>query len=163
VPKTLVLVRHAKSAWPDDVADVERPLAKRGRRDAPAVGRWVAENGVTPQVVVVSSALRAVQTAELITAELEPAPRRVVTDQAYNARPAELLELVRTLPAEPDVAMVVGHNPGIEALATQLAASDSGLGEFPTSAVCVLEFDGDWASIEPGAGQLIAFAIPRGS
>ena len=163
MPKTLVLVRHAKSAWPDDVADDERPLAKRGRRDAPAVGRWVAENGVTPQVVVVSSALRAVQTAELIAAELDPSPRRVVTDQAYNARPAELLELVRTLPAEADTAMLVGHNPGIESLATLLEESGSPLGEFPTSAVCVLGFEGGWDSVEPGTGRLITFAVPRGS
>jgi phosphohistidine phosphatase len=163
VPKTLVLVRHAKSAWPDDVEDHERPLGKRGRRDAPAVGRWVAENGVTPEVVVASSALRAVETAELIIAELEPAPRRVVTDQAYNARPAELLELVRTLPADANTAMLVGHNPGIESMATLLEESGSPLGDFPTSAVCVLEFGGGWDSVEPGAGRLLAFAVPRGS
>jgi phosphohistidine phosphatase len=162
VPKTLVLVRHAKSAWPDDVSDHERPLAKRGRRDAPAVGRWLVENDVSPQVLVASSALRAVETADLIAAELKPAPRRVMTDQAYDAHPAELLELVRTLPAEADTAALVGHNPGIQMLATLLADSDSGLGEFPTSAVCVLAFDGGWASTGPGTGRLIAFAVPRG-
>ena len=86
----------------------------------------------------------------------------MVTDQAYNAGAEGLLELVRGLPAEADTAMLVGHNPGIETLATQLADSDSGLGEFPTSAVCVLEFDAGWDSIEPGTGRLIAFAVPRG-
>ena len=137
-------------------------MAKRGRRDAPAVGRWVVENGVTPRVMLVSSALRAVETADLIIAELEQAPRRVVTDQAYNAPADGLLELVRGLPDGADTAMLVGHNPGIETLATQLADSDSGLGEFPTSAVCVLEFDAGWDSVEPGTGRLIAFAVPRG-
>jgi phosphohistidine phosphatase len=122
----------------------------------------VVENSVTPQVMLVSSALRAVETADLITAELEPVPRRVVTDQAYNAPAEGLLELVRGLPAEAETVMLVGHNPAIETLATQLADSDSGLGEFPTSAVCVLEFDAGWDSIEPGTGRLVAFAVPRG-
>jgi phosphohistidine phosphatase len=162
VSKTLVLVRHAKSAWPDDVADHDRPLAKRGRRDAPAVGRWLQEHAVLSQVALVSSARRAVETADLISAELEPAPRQIVADEAYGASSAELLELVRTLPAEPDVALLVGHNPGIESLAALLAESASGLGEFRTSAVAVLEFDDDWDSVEPGTGRLMAFAVPRG-
>jgi phosphohistidine phosphatase len=163
VPKTLVLVRHAKSAWPDGVPDHDRPLAKRGRRDAPAVGRWLADNSVIPQVAVVSSARRAVQTAELITSDLGRAVRQLVTDEAYGASPAELIELVRTLPAETDVAMLVGHNPAIETLAALLAESANGLGEFPTSALAVLEFDADWELVAPGRGTLIAFAVPRGS
>jgi phosphohistidine phosphatase len=162
MPRTLVVVRHAKSAWPDGVADNERPLAKRGRRDAPAAGHWLRESGVLPQVALVSSARRAVETAELIGAEFEAAPRRIVTAEAYNANSAQLLELVRTLPADADVAMVVGHNPGIEMLASLLAESGSGLGEFPTSALAVLEFDGDWDSVEAGSGRLVAFTIPRG-
>ncbi|HEX2362794.1 MAG TPA: histidine phosphatase family protein [Jiangellaceae bacterium] len=160
--RTLVLVRHAKSDWPDDVADHERPLAKRGRRDAPAVGRWLVENGVLPQVMLVSSARRAVETTDLIAGELDPPPRQIVTDEAYNADPMELLELVRTLPAEADVAMLVGHNPAIEATAALLAESGTELGEFPTSAVAVLEFEGDWDSVELGEGRLLAFAAPRG-
>ena len=162
VPKTLVLVRHAKSAWPDDVPDHDRPLAKRGRRDAPAVGRWLIDNGVIPQVAIVSMARRAVETTELITAELERSPRQIMTDEAYGADPGELLELVRTLPAEADVAMLVGHNPAIETLARLLAESASDLGEFPTSALAVLEFESNWDSIESGGGRLIAFAVPRG-
>jgi phosphohistidine phosphatase len=162
VPKTLVLVRHAKSAWPDGVPDHDRPLAKRGRRDAPAVGRWLTDNAVIPQVAIISSARRAIETTELITAELEPSPRRIVTDEAYGASSAELLELVRTLPGEADVAMLVGHNPGIETLARLLAERASALGEFPTSALAVLEFEPDWDSVEPGSGRLIAFAVPRG-
>jgi phosphohistidine phosphatase len=162
VSKTLVLVRHAKSAWPDGVADHERPLAKRGRRDAPAVARWLRDNGVVPHVALVSSARRAVETTDLIIAELKPKPRQIVTNEAYGASPAELLELVHALPAEVDVAMLVGHNPGIEAFATRLAKAASTMREFPTSAVAVLEFDEDWDSVEPGAGRLMAFAVPRG-
>ena len=158
-----MLVRHAKSAWPDDVADHERPLNKRGRRDAPAVGHWLGENAVLPQVALVSSARRAVETADLIIAELGSPVRQIVSDEAYNASTGQLLELVRLLPAEADAVMLVGHNPGIEALATQLVESGAKLGEFPTSALAALEFDGDWDSVEPGGGTLIAFAVPRGS
>jgi phosphohistidine phosphatase len=162
VPKTLVLVRHAKSAWPDDVADHDRPLAKRGRRDAPVVGRWLQNQDVVPQVALVSSARRAVETADLIDAELEPSPRRIVTDEAYGASPTELLELVRTLPDDCVVAMLVGHNPGIESVATLLAESSSGLGEFKTSALAVLEFDDGWEAVGRGTGRVVAFAVPRG-
>ena len=162
MPKTLVLVRHAKSAWPKDVADHDRPLAKRGRRDAPAVGRWLKEQAVLPQVALVSSARRAVETADLISSELEPAPRQIVTDEAYGASRAELLELVRTLPAESDVALLVGHNPGIESFAAMLTKRASESGEFRTSAVAVFEFEGDWDSVDERGGRLVAFAVPRG-
>ncbi len=162
MPKTLVLVRHAKSAWPDGVPDHERPLAKRGRRDAPAVGRWLTDSAVIPQVAVVSSARRAVETAELISGELSGELRQLVADEAYGASPAELLELVHTLPAEADVAMLVGHNPSIEALARLLVESASELGEFPTSALAVLEFDAEWDLVGTGTGRLIGFAVPRG-
>jgi phosphohistidine phosphatase len=162
VARTLVLIRHAKSAWPDDVADHERPLGKRGRRDAPAVGRWLTDNAVIPQVALVSSARRAVETAQLITGELQPAPRQVVSDAAYNAGREELLELVRSLPDDASNVMLVGHNPGIQSLAALLEDGHGSLGEFPTSAVAVLEFDGDWASVRPRAGRLVAYAVPRG-
>jgi phosphohistidine phosphatase len=162
MPMTLVFVRHAKSAWPDGVADHDRPLAKRGRRDAPAVGRWLREQGVLPQVALVSSARRAVETADLISAELQPAPRQLISDEAYGASPTELIELVRTLPDESGVAMLVGHNPGIESAATLLAESSSGLGEFKTSALAVLEFDDGWDAVGLGSGRVVAFAVPRG-
>ena len=83
VSKTLVLLRQAKSAWPDGVADHERPLAKRGRRDAPAVGRWLRDHELTPQVALVSSARRTVETFVLLAAELPVAPQdTVATDDS---------------------------------------------------------------------------------
>lgn len=160
--RTLILIRHAKSARPEDVPDQERPLAGRGRRDAPAVGRWLAKHGLTPQLVVVSSARRAVETAELIAAELAPAPKLVRSDAAYNASAAELLDLVHELPDDVDNTMVVGHNPGIEDLARELAGDDADLGEMPTSAVAVFQVDGKWGSAGPGTARLTASAAPRG-
>ncbi|MBD0292618.1 MAG: histidine phosphatase family protein [Jiangellaceae bacterium] len=162
VTRTLILVRHAKSARPDDVPDHDRPLAGRGRRDAPALGRWLAEHRLIPQLVLVSSARRAVETAELIAAELVRAPTQVRSDGAYNASAAELLDLVHELPDDVDSAMVVGHNPSIEELARQLAGDGADLGEMPTCAVVVFQVDGDWGSAGPGIARLTASAAPRG-
>jgi phosphohistidine phosphatase len=161
VAKTLMLLRHAKSAQRDDVPDRERPLAGRGRRDAPAAGRWLRENDLDPQVALVSSARRAVETFELVAGELATRPRDVVTSDAYDAGAGELLELVRGLPQDVDSALVVGHNPAIETLAALLDEQDRPP-DFPTSAVAVFELATAWADIEPGTARLTAFAVPRG-
>src|ERR1700744_695336 len=85
VDRRLVLLRHAKSDWPD-VADHERPLAKRGRRDAPVVGRWLGASGYTPDAVVCSTALRARQTWELASAALAAAASGASPVVRYESR-----------------------------------------------------------------------------
>jgi phosphohistidine phosphatase len=162
VAKTLMLLRHAKSAQRDDVPDRERPLAGRGRRDAPAAGRWLRENDLDPQLALVSSARRAVETFELLAAELATRPRDLVTSDAYAAGAGELLELVRGLPQGVDSALVVGHNPAIETLAALLDQQDRPSRDFPTSAIAVFELATAWADVEPGTARLTAFAVPRG-
>lgn len=164
-----MIVRHAKAAWPDDVADHERPLAGRGRRDAPAVGRWLADLGFVPDVALVSSARRTMQTYEWLAAELPGAPQPVVTDEAYAAGAGDLLELLRSMDDDFTRVMLLGHNPGVGTLANIL---DDGAGavdgrdlmrlEFPTSATAVLEFEGSWLALDPAAAHLRAFAVPRG-
>lgn len=167
--RTLVLVRHAKAAWPDHVADHDRPLAPRGRRDAPAIGQWLAAHDVAARTAVVSSARRTIETYELVAAAWPEAPEAVVTDDVYAAGAGDLLDVVRGLRESITGAVVVGHNPGIGTLAGVL---DDGSGEvdgrermhreFPTSAVAVLEVEGRWAEVDPGTARLIAFAVPRG-
>lgn len=160
--KTLVLLRHAKSAWPDGVADHDRPLTGRGRRDAPAAGRWLAARALSPQLAVVSSAQRAVETWALVAGELSSRPREVVSDDAYAAGAGDLLDLVRALPSDADSALLVGHNPGIGSLVGLLDQAEPNHGEFPTSAVAVFEFDGTWAEVNPGSGRLVTYDVPRG-
>lgn len=160
--KTLVLLRHAKSAWPDDVDDHDRPLSGRGLRDAPAVGRWLVDNGVTVELAVVSSARRAMETFALLAAEVEVAPRKIVTDDVYRAGAGELLDLARALPDEVGTALVVGHNPSIGMLAAMLDDRSNGLLDFRTSAVAVFDVGASWADTNPGAARLIASAVPRG-
>ena len=161
--RRLTLLRHAKSDWPD-VPDRDRPLAKRGRRDAPVVGRWLRDHGYLPDVVICSAARRTRQTWELVAPKLGGSPSVTFEPRAYAASPLTLLYLVRELPAASRSALLIGHNPGIEELATSLTeppdASDAPGLTFPTAAVAVLEFGGDWADLAPGQARLLAFTTP---
>lgn len=164
-----MLLRHAKSAWPDGVDDHERPLAARGRRDAPAVGRWLLDTGLRPEVAVVSSALRTLETFHLVAAELPEPPSPRISDEVYRAGAGELLDVVRSLVPELGSALVVGHNPGIGTLANVLDDGSSAVEgrdrmrlAFPTSAIAVLELGCAWNDVDPGAARLAAFAVPRG-
>jgi phosphohistidine phosphatase len=161
--RTLTLLRHAKSDWPD-VPDRDRPLAKRGRRDAPVIGRWLREHGYLPDVVVCSIARRTRQTWDLVSAELGGSPSVRFEPRAYAASALTLLYLVRELPAQAASALLIGHNPGIAELASSLASAGGG-GEpralrFPTAAVAVFEFAGDWAALEPGHARLADVTTP---
>jgi phosphohistidine phosphatase len=165
--RRLVLIRHGKAA--DGPVDALRPLADRGRVDAPAIGRWLAAHGLAPDRVVVSPARRAVQTWELAGAEITDAPSPMVDDRVYDNAVEALLELIRETPAAVGVLGVVGHNPSVEEFASYL---DDGRGEsaarermtqkFPTGAVAVLDVSGPWSHLGAGAGALAFFVTPHG-
>jgi phosphohistidine phosphatase len=165
--RRLILLRHAKSDWPD-VADHDRPLAKRGKRDAPAVGRWLGESGYRPDAVVCSTAQRARQTWELVATGLAEAgpegsglPVIRYEPRVYEATVLGLLMLVREFPDAWRTALVIGHNPGIEGLAHGLVSPDDGPPQaFPTAAVAVLGLTGPWAEAAPGEARLLAFTVP---
>jgi phosphohistidine phosphatase len=165
--RRLVLFRHAKSEWPD-VADPDRPLAKRGRRDAPAVGRWLAASGYLPDAVICSTARRARETWELAAtglAAVAPAASRAPVvryePRVYEATVLSLLMLVREFDDAWRTAAIVGHNPGLAELTVGLAGSDAAPGlAFPTAAVAVLGLPGPWAAAAPGEARLLAFTVP---
>ncbi|MFE7530685.1 SixA phosphatase family protein [Kitasatospora sp. NPDC057542] len=162
----IVLVRHAKSAHPD-VDDHERPLAERGRNDAPAAGRRLAGSGVTPDLALVSTAARTRETWKLMAAELPAKPRTVHEERIYEASVGELIAILNEVSDEVRDLVVVGHNPGIQALADALAGEAEGdlmsrmRSGFPTSAIAVLSFQGSWKSVEHGAGRLVDFWTPH--
>jgi phosphohistidine phosphatase len=167
--RRLILLRHAKSDWTEDLPDHDRPLAKRGRRDAPVIGRWLRDRGYLPDVVVCSTACRTRQTWDLVAAELGDATPEVrFESRAYGASSHALLYLARELPPGCRAALLVGHNPGISELATALAAGVTGSAEgthprrisFPTAGVAVLEFAADWPDLAPGHAQLADVVIP---
>ena len=163
--RRLVLLRHAKSDWPD-VADHERPLAKRGRRDAPVVGHWLGRSGYVPDAVVCSPARRARETWDLVAAGLADAvpgaaPKIRYEPRVYEATVLGLLMLVREFPDDQHTVLMVGHNPGLAELAVGLTAPPpEPPSAFPTAAVAVLGIAGDWAAAGPGEARLLAFAVP---
>ena len=139
--RQLVILRHAKSAWPDGVPDRKRPLAKRGRRDAPAVGQWLRNHVGRLDEVVCSPAERTRQTWALVAAELDHPPAVKFDDRIYGAPPAALLTVVRELPASADTALLVGHNPGVQNLVALLSGQEP---DMKTSSVAVLAWTGSW-------------------
>jgi phosphohistidine phosphatase len=163
--RRLVLMRHAKSDWPD-MADHERPLAKRGRRDAPVVGRWLGTSGYVPDAVICSTARRARETWELASpglAEVMPGASPAVSyePRVYEATVLGLLMLIREFDPAWRTAVVVGHNPGLAELTVGLMSPDAEAPHaFPTAAVAVLGLSGSWAEASPGEGRLLAFTIP---
>ena len=160
--RRLMLLRHAKSDWPD-VPDRDRPLAKRGRRDAPIIGRWLRDHGYLPDTVICSAARRTRQTWELVAPELGGSPSVSFEPRAYAASAMTLLYLVRELSATSRAALLIGHNPGVTDLATSLAQPpdhDDAPIRFPTAAVAILDVSGDWADLSPGQGRLLDYTTP---
>lgn len=154
--RTLAVLRHAKSAWPDGVPDLERPLGERGRRDAPAAGRWIGQNLPGLQLVISSTATRARQTWELAAAELSSPPEVRHHAKIYYG---PLLEVVRELPENVGSALLVGHNPDLEDLVELLSGQDT---IFKTSTIAVLSSELSWAEAGPAWGSLVAGETPRG-
>ena len=157
--RQLMILRHAKSAWPDGVPDRKRPLAKRGRRDAPAAGRWLRDHVVRLDAVVCSPAERARQTWALVAAELDHAPAVNFDDRIYDAPPAALLTVVRELPTLAETALLVGHNPGVQEFVALLSGQEP---EMKTSSLAVLAWTGSWADADIDAALLQHRATPRG-
>jgi phosphohistidine phosphatase len=155
--RTLILVRHAKSDWSVASADIDRPLAERGRRQAPEAGRWLAANIDDIGLAVVSPAHRARSTWELVAAELDVPPPSRVDDRVYAASGDELLAVVRDLPEDVETAVLVAHNPGLEDLVSLLTGTSTRLA---TSAIAVVTIPASWSSAAPQAAALRASGRP---
>ncbi|MFD4404208.1 SixA phosphatase family protein [Nocardia sp. NPDC058499] len=161
--RTLILMRHGKSAYPPGIDDHERPLAPRGRREAALAGDWLRASQPPISAVRCSTATR---TRETLTATAITAP--VEFDAGiYGAETDQLIELVQLTDPALSTLLVIGHAPGMPWTAWDLAAdhdTDDALRisrKFPTSALAVLRFDLPWDRIAPGTGDLAAFHIPR--
>ncbi len=148
---TLILLRHSKSDWSGDEADIDRPLAKRGVRQASEAGQWLAAHVDRIDTAVVSTAERARATWDLVRAELGERPETRRDENAYAASASELLDIVRSLGEELGTVVLVGHNPGLEGLAERLVGDSVPL---PTSALAVIELDSPWQSAGRAPGLL---------
>lgn len=115
--KTLLLMRHAKSSWKhNDIKDFDRPLNKRGEIDAPLMGNLIVEQELIPQLILSSPALRARMTTEAIVKQMNYSGEVQYFDSFYLAEPSVYFDLVRTLPEELERVLLMGHNPGLEAV-----------------------------------------------
>ncbi|MGH1525981.1 SixA phosphatase family protein [Leifsonia sp. L25] len=148
---TLILLRHAKSDWSGSVRDVDRPLAERGRTQAPLAGRWLADHADPIDLALVSPARRARETWELVSAELAPAPPVRFDDRVYAAYADTLLDVLRDVPDDLGTVILVGHNPGMEELASLLADEDVVM---RTSGLVVLGVHGPWSELGPATTAL---------
>jgi phosphohistidine phosphatase len=159
--KTLVLVRHAKSAWGDPtLADHDRPLNDRGRRDAPEMGRRLRERGTSPDAILSSTAVRARTTAEAIAASLGLDPATVSLDERlYGSSPETILDVVAGLDEAVSTAMVVAHDPGLSDLAYRLSGE---IEHMPTCAVAEFRFAAwTWAELAESEPVEVRFDTPR--
>ncbi|MEU6390005.1 histidine phosphatase family protein [Streptomyces sp. NPDC046939] len=166
-PRRIVLFRHAKADWPE-VPDHERPLAERGRKDAPVAGRRLADSGIPLDLALCSTATRTRETWKLAVSELPERPRTVYEERIYEASPGELIAVLNEVPDDVTNAVMIGHNPGMQGLAEVLAGeadqdaaqrlSRSG---FSTAGCAVLTFTGPWKSLERGAAKLVDYWSPK--
>jgi len=164
--RELLVLRHAKSAWDTDAPDRERPLAERGRRDAPRVGRWMADQGLLPDAVLSSPARRARQTAQAVCEAAEVSGASIAFDErVYGATLGTLLRVLADAPAAARRVLLVGHNPGLEELVSWLASeppSRTANGKLlPTCALAHLALPPDWRELEPRTSRVLSITRPK--
>jgi phosphohistidine phosphatase len=155
--RTLILLRHGKSDWSTGKPDIDRPLAARGRRQAPDAGRWLAAHIASIDLAVVSPAMRARSTWELVAAELEDPPQTRFDDRVYAASGDELLTVVRDLTDDVETPILVGHNPGLEDLVSMLTGERA---RMPTSGLAVMTVRSPWRDTAPRAAELRSSGRP---
>ncbi len=158
--KTLLLLRHAKSSWKNGyLSDFDRPLNHRGTKAAPMIGRLIRRKKLQPDVVLSSSAERARQTAALVleSAHLNTELRH--DERIYEAGAPRLLEIVSEIDDHANVAMLVGHNPGLEELLEDLTGESRHL---PTAALARIELNVEkWDKVREGAGRVQWLIKPK--
>jgi len=167
--RRILLFRHAKSSWKDtSLDDIDRPLAGRGRKATKAMGRYVADHDLRPAIILCSTAARTRETLERSGKALARNVPTRFEDGLYHAGPTALLDRLRRLDDTLPSAMLIGHNPGLEELASALAGNgDAGplasMNEkFPTGALAVFDADVEaWKDLRPGCARLERFVRPR--
>jgi len=178
----LIIMRHAKSSWADPgLDDHERPLRKRGRRDAALIGGWLQGQGIEPRKILSSTALRARQTMNICLAEMgqgtgpgpgdgqdDEKPEIIFEPGLFHASPATIKNIVAREGGDASPLMVVGHNPGLNLLALDLSAEGSPhdlerlATNLPTAALAIISLPlARWQEIGEAQGRLTHFITPK--
>lgn len=161
--KKLFLIRHAKSSWADgSQADVERPLNKRGERDAPEMAKLLKDINQIPEGMLISTAVRARQTADYFLDKLDISENRIAyTSHLYHASPSAILDQIHRLDEHLNSMAIVGHNPGLTLLLSELIPEDAP-DNMPTCGIAILESDAEyWATFETGEIEMKAYLYPK--
>jgi phosphohistidine phosphatase len=159
--KTLLLLRHAKSSWSDPTqSDHDRPLNDRGKRDAPRMGQWIQQQGLAPDVVVSSTARRAVETARKVAEHCGFGSAIDTEPELYHAHSEQYGSVLRRIDDEHQTALLVAHNPGLEEFLYDLTGASE---RMPTAALAQISLDIQrWSDpIGRHAGRLIAVWRPK--
>jgi len=168
-PRVLHLFRHAKSSWTDPrLADFDRPLAPRGKAASKAMGTYMKVADIRPDLVLSSSSARTRETLEMALPMLAGDASVTYERALYHAASDGLLKRLRRMPDKVDSALIVGHNPGLQALAVSLAGSGDPDGmarletKFPTAGLATLILRrGHWRDLAPRSCELHSFVVPR--
>ncbi len=164
--KTVLLMRHAKSSWGDPaLEDFQRPLAPRGREAAPRMASYNRDQGLTPDYVICSAAVRAVETWEMMALMFDRDVPMESDEGLFHAGPRALLDALRRCPEDSDRLLLIAHSPGIENLAVALIGPDFDreaygrlCAKFPTAALAAIEFE---SPLGENGGRLTRFVVPR--
>lgn len=154
--RTLVVIRHAKSDWTNELPDDQRPLNPRGRREAPLIGPWVAEHVGAIDLVLCSTAVRARETfarSGLTAAQVRH------DERVYAAGHQDLMSVLDEVSDDLGTVAVVGHNPGLSELVRALTNEPV---ELKTSAIAVVSWQGGWPDVWARSASLVSHATPRG-
>jgi phosphohistidine phosphatase len=156
--KKLLLIRHAKATHENGYADFERPLTDKGFKQCELMASRLIVEGIKPEVIVASPALRTLSTANVFTEEL--GVRKAITNKdIYDASESTLLKVIYNLPEEHDFIALVGHNPGISQVLYYLTGA---IKDVPPCSVSLIEFDtNSWNELYEESGKLTHYDTPK--
>lgn len=160
--KSLFLVRHAKSSWDyPELSDFERPLNKRGKKDAPLMGEVFNKLNIKPDQIISSPAVRAITTARTIAESINYPVENIKTIEAiYEVGTKDLLKLIRSTDNKINSLMIFGHNPALTLLSNDIG--DKYIDNIPTCGMTAIEFDiTSWQDLKSESGKIKLFEFPK--
>ena len=159
-------MRHAKSDWSANMEDFDRPLNRRGLKDAAKMGKWLRKQKIMPDRIVSSPAMRARQTIEIVCEQLHKPDSDILWDERiYEARLGDLLKVITEHGKSTECLLLTGHNPGLDHLVNHLARDAPPHTEagklMTTAAIAILEFGEKGISDKQGSGKVVKLARPK--
>ena len=158
--KHLTLLRHAKSSWKNtSLSDFNRPLNKRGKRDAPYIAEKLKQRNIGVEIIVSSSAIRTLETANIFSNVLGLENDIIKSDDLYAASGEVILKTINNLNEVYTNVLVVSHNPGITNIANQL--SDFFIENIPTTGIIAFTYDGNWKDLKFKCCKFLFYDTPK--